>query len=439
MFPAIRESFKRHRTLVVGIVAFCVVLWLANWVVFRFTHSITRDAFVDSNLINVAPQVSGTIVEMRVLEQDVVSRGQLLAIVDPSTYTQKVEFAKARLAVEEEGFHRAEVDFALLKETVPRQIQIAEQKLSIAMDDVGRYRDALDMITRDVKKGVTAAVHTVEAAKARLLMANKDFRRYEALSKAQSVPVRRFQEATRAYQVAQSEVKVAEAKLGMAEADTNQTRIAKQDLQAARHAVSQARAELDLASLGELEIEVGRLRVAEQARRVEEALSALQLAEVNLMFTRVLAPYDAVIAKKWRHLGDYAHTGQPIFSMYNTDLMYVTTNLEETLLKGVHPGNKVHLDVEAYSKPFSGRVLWIGNATDAKFSLIPRDVSSGEFTHIVQRIPVRIWIERDARWPLLKPGLSVKVTISHGRGDPAWAEETLRKEAEIENLGRYTP
>ena len=97
------------------------------------------------------------------------------------------------------------------------------------------------------------------------------------------------------------------------------------------------------------------------------------------------------------------------------------------------------LHVDAFRRPFSGRVLWVGSATGANFSLIPRDVSSGEFTYVVQRVPTRIAIERDERWPQLKPGLSVTVAIEHGQGDPAWAAEALRREAAIEGLTEMHP
>jgi Multidrug resistance efflux pump len=105
----------------------------------------------------------------------------------------------------------------------------------------------------------------------------------------------------------------------------------------------------------------------------------------------------------------------------------VTVNLEETLLQGVNPGNYADLNIDAFRQPFRGRVVWIGSATDANFSLIPRDISSGEFTYVVQRVPTRILIERDERWPQLKPGLSVTAAIEHGSGDPAWAAEANRK------------
>ena len=117
--------------------------------------------------------------------------------------------------------------------------------------------------------------------------------------------------------------------------------------------------------------------------------------------------------------------------MLHPDLVYVTANLEETRLNGVAPGNPVTLEIDAFPKPFKGRVLWVNRSTGAQFSLMPRNVVAGEFTKVVQRVPVRIAIEKDERWPLLRAGLSVRVIISHGAGDVKWAEEASR---ELKNL-----
>ena len=92
------------------------------------------------------------------------------------------------------------------------------------------------------------------------------------------------------------------------------------------------------------------------------------------------------------------------------------------------------METTGYAVAEAERPLWVGSATSANFSLIPRDISSGEFTYVVQRVPTRIAIERDERWPLLRPGLSVTAAIEHGPGDPEWAREALRKEAEIEGV-----
>ena len=98
-------------------------------------------------------------------------------------------------------------------------------------------------------------------------------------------------------------------------------------------------------------------------------------------------------------------------------------NLEETRLAGVNPGNPCSLEIEALNTVLRGRVLWINRATGAEFSLLPRDVVAGEFTKVVQRVPVRIEIERDDHWEALRAGMSVRVTIAHGPGDPAWVKQ----------------
>jgi membrane fusion protein (multidrug efflux system) len=107
--------------------------------------------------------------------------------------------------------------------------------------------------------------------------------------------------------------------------------------------------------------------------------------------------------------------------------------MEETRLEGIAPGNRVRIDIDAFSKPFVGRVIFVGRATGAKFSLVPRDVSVGEFTKVVQRVPIRIWIEPDERWPELVPGLSATVGIDHGAGDPEWARQALADELKLES------
>jgi membrane fusion protein (multidrug efflux system) len=139
-----------------------------------------------------------------------------------------------------------------------------------------------------------------------------------------------------------------------------------------------------------------------------------------------------VVVKRYRHLGDFASPGVAILSMYNPDLTYVTANLEETRLAGVAPGNPVELQLDAFAESFRGRVVWIDKSTGAQFALMPRNVVSGEFTKVVQRVPVRIAIEKDDRWPLLRAGLSVRAGIRHGPGDPQWAEQAAREMRDLE-------
>ena len=158
----------------------------------------------------------------------------------------------------------------------------------------------------------------------------------------------------------------------------------------------------------------------------------MEAAESDLEYTKIRAPFPGIVVKRYRHLGDYSPAGSPLLSMYNPDLLYMEANLEEDRLPGVEPGNPVHIKLDAFPEPFRGRVVWVNKSTGAQFALMPRNVVSGEFTHVVQRVPVRIEIERDDRWPHLRAGLSGTVGIAHGPGDAAWAANASRAMKELE-------
>jgi hypothetical protein len=244
--------------------------------------------------------------------------------------------------------------------------------------------------------------------------------------------VYRVQEATRAYDAAKAELRLAEARLAKAEAARTKIAVANKDLEAARILVAKASKALDLAKTGYDQIREVELMVGVKKEMVKDAQIALDTAQHQLQFTQVRAPFPGVVVKRFRNLSDFASPGVTILSMYNPDLIYVTANLEEDRLRGVAPGNPVELQLDALAEPFRGRVVWIDKSTGAQFALMPRNVVSGEFTKVVQRVPVRIAIEMDERWPLLRAGFSVRAAIGHGEGDPAWAEQTAREMRDLE-------
>lgn len=403
--------------LLAGIPFFC------QWLVYRFTHSITNDAFVESHLVNLAPQVAGHLAEVLVEEHDLVKKGQLLARIDPVPYERQVELARAKLSVAEAELNVERTVLERLREEVPRRIAVAEKEQAVAREESAKAEQFLELTRRDVDKAVQAAAGSVDSAAAVLVHAEEDYKRYAKLYQEKSVPERRFEEATKNYKTAKAEVVIAEARRAQAEANRKQIDIAASSLKASTIRIEKSAEGLKLAQLGNLQIKEAERQVEVKSAQVEEARRALDITQTNLAYTRIVAPFSGVVVKRYRNLGDFVPVGATILTIYNTELVYVTANMEEYRLEGIAPGNKVHLDIEAFSKPFEGRVIWIGKATSANFALVPRDVSSGEFTRIVQRVPIRIYIERDERWPELRPGLSVTVSISHGPGDPAWAAQ----------------
>ena len=283
-----------------------------------------------------------------------------------------------------------------------------------------------------VWKGIDEAQAGLEAARADLVLAQQEYTRFTNLQKEEAVPLRRAQEVTQARDAAQARRRLAAAKLARARADQTRIDVAMRTLEAAQKTTQKASKGVDLAETGYAQVREVELLTAVKKEDVEDARRALAAAENNLAFTQVRAPFPGVVVKRYRHLGDFESPGVAILSMYNPDLIYVTANLEETRLRSVAPGNPVELQVDAFAEPFRGRVVWIDKSTGAQFALMPRNVVSGEFTKVVQRVPVRIQIEKDERYPQLRAGLSVTAAITHGAGDPAWAKQAAREMAELE-------
>jgi membrane fusion protein (multidrug efflux system) len=404
-----------------------------SWWSYRRTHSITEDAFVEAHIVNIAPQtVSGHITRFLVEENDQVQQGQVLAEIDPVPYGDQVNIARSKVDTARAELRRQEAALARLRLEVPIQIEIARRTLSAAQADQARAKEALKLTEDEVETGIEEAKAGLEAAKADLVLAQQEYTRFTNLQKEEAVPLRRAQEVTRSRDAAEAHKNLAAAKLAKAQADRTQIEVAKRTLVAAEKTTEKAAKGVDLAETGNDQIREVEFLTAVKKEQVEDALRALAAAEDNLRYTQIRAPFPGVVVKRYRHLGDFASAGVAILSMYNPDLTYVTANLEETRLPGVAPGNSVELQVDAFAEPFRGRVVWIDKSTGAQFALMPRNVVSGEFTKVVQRVPVRIAIEKDERWPLLRAGLSVRADIAHGAGDPQWAEQAAREMRDLE-------
>jgi membrane fusion protein (multidrug efflux system) len=411
------------------VAAYFGILWWTS----RLSHSITDDAFVEAHIINVAPEmVSGRVVRFLVDENDRVEQGQVLAEIEPVHYRDQVEQARGKLELAEAELKRQEAGLVKLRKEVPLQIDVAKQTLVAAQAEEARAIDALKLTTDEVNKTIDEAKAAVELAKANLTLAKQEYDRYTELGAQDATPVRKAQEVTRAHDAARAELRLADARLAKAEAARTKIQVANRDLEVARTLVAKAAKSLDLAETGYDQIREVELMVGVKKETVKDAQIGLESAEHQFQFTQVRAPSPGVVVKRYRSLGDFVSAGTPILSMYNPELLYVTANLEETRLRGVSPGNPVELRLDAFDQPFQGRVVWINKSTGAQFALMPRNVVAGEFTKVVQRVPVRVWIEKDDGWPLLQAGLSAQVVIAHGDGDAAWAQQVAKDMAQIE-------
>lgn len=160
-------------------------------------------------------------------------------------------------------------------------------------------------------------------------------------------------------------------------------------------------------------------RFSEVNYKVAEAnlangVAKLGVIEELLRHTKVYAPRNGAISKRWVVAGDVVQIGQPLFSQTDIDHIWVTANLEETKVGHLKPGDQVDIHVDAYpGMHFKGSIFIVRASAASQFSLIPPDNATGNFTKVVQRVPVKIWLEvPKTQQPLyLYPGMSVEVSV----------------------------
>ena len=213
------------------------------------------------------------------------------------------------------------------------------------------------------------------------------------------------EQAVNARKLAEDNIQLARVNLNKAEKDFERAKqqfeskiIPKEQYEHSQSALETARAELNIANT-----------------RIGTAKAQLNVISTQLNNTEIYSPMSGVVAKKWVLTGDVVQPGQPIFSIYNLDSIWVTADFQETDLASIKEGAGVEIDVDSYPDyKFSGNVVQIGSNTASQFALIPPSNAAGNFTKITQRIPIKISIHPENRSKenfKLLPGMSVEVKI----------------------------
>ncbi len=186
--------------------------------------------------------------------------------------------------------------------------------------------------------------------------------------------------------------------------------VSRQQLDAAETGAAAAQAALQ-AARDQVQAAQAGLRGA--GSRAEAARAARDQAALMLSYARITAPVDGVVSRRSVEVGQLVQAGQPLMSVVPLQDIWVVANLKETEVKDVEHGDPVEITVDSYpGRKFRGHVESLSPATGARFSLLPPDNATGNFTKVVQRIPVRIRVEAggDTLHPL-RPGMSVRVVV----------------------------
>ncbi|MGL9621270.1 HlyD family secretion protein [Bradyrhizobium sp. U531] len=267
----------------------------------------------------------------------------------------------------DDGDYKIAVDAAATK--------IATQQATI--DRIGRQIAALD-------SQVAQAKAQLVSAQAGLKRADLDYERQQALSNK-----------------------------GFASRATFETSEAGRDQGAA--AVKAGQAAYDVAVSN---VDVAKAQQAEAQAQLAELKTSLAKAERDLAFTSVRAPVDGTFSNRLVNTGDFIAVGQRLGNVVPLDDVYIDANFKETQLKRIRPGQPVTIKVDAYGmRKFSGVVDSIAAGAGSVFTLLPPDNATGNFTKIVQRVPVRIRVPKSvAKQNLLRAGMSVYATVDTNKG-----------------------
>ena len=360
--PDMKGRRKRWFAILAVVLVAAVLIWGIWYFVTQAGRVSTDNAYVGADTAQVTPLVAGPIAEVRVVNTQVVRRGDVLVVLDP---------ADARIAV-------AEAEAALAQ---------AEQRYAQARANVGAAQGRFGARGSEIAQA-RARVADAQATAERTRV---ELRRREALIGSGAVSGDELTAARNADQSARAALALAQA--GIRSAEATQA--------AAGGEVSAASALVQGTTAG-------------TAPEVVAARARLEGARLNLQRTVIRAPIGGVVTNKQVQLGQRIAAGTPIMTLVPIDSAYVDANFKEDQLAKVRPGQPVilHSDFYGGDVEFRGRVVGFAGGTGAAFSLIPAQNATGNWIKVVQRLPVRIALDpKTTKDRPLRVGLSMHATV----------------------------
>jgi membrane fusion protein (multidrug efflux system) len=385
-----RSRFKFNRPIVLIPLVLLVIAGAALLWFYLAGYESTDDAQVDVHLYPVSARISGYVIKVNVNDNQYVEQGTVLVEIDPKDYEIAVARARADLA-------NAEATAKSLNINVPIASVNTSSQLRFAASDVENARAGIVA----AEKQLAAAHAQVEQAEANDVRAQDDLQRYKRLVAKQNVSEQTYDQA-----------------LASAKASTASVAAARANEAAARQTVLQANDRLDQAQANHRVAQTGPQQVASTNARalaaladVQQRRAALEQAELNLQYTKILAPVSGEV-NKTVVVGLNVQTGQQLLTVVPLDEVWITANFKETQLRHMQVGQKVKVEIDSTGTTVRGHVDSIAGATGPLFSLLPPENATGNYVKIVQRLPVKIVLEpgenRDRR---LRPGMNVVPTV----------------------------
>ena len=387
--PPERRSYsppKKRKKLLIGAgIVLVIVVGVALWLYFSSYES-TDDAQVDVHLYPVSARISGYVVAVNVDDNQWVEKGKVLVEIDPKDYEVAVAEAQANLA-------NAEATAQSLNITVPITSVNTSSQLNFTSSDVESAKAGI----ASAEKQLAAAHYQLVQAQATDVKAQDDLKRYKLLVEKKEV-------ADQIYDQALATARASTA--GVAGAEATEA-AAKQAVEQANSRLAQAQANHQYAETAPQQVSSTKARARAAIADVEQRRAQLEQAELNLTYTKILAPVSGVV-NKTVVVGLNVQPGQQLLTVVPLDEVWITANFKETQLRHMRVGQKAKIEVDSSGRTFYGHVDSLSGATGPLFSLLPPENATGNYVKIVQRLPVKIVLEPgENKDRELRPGMNV--------------------------------
>ena len=343
--------------LVLSIIVIMGVIGVYLYMDYKKTHITTDDAFVAGRIHVIASKVPGTVRAICVSDNQFVKKDDLIMEIDDRDYA--VRLNKAESALNAESAKLVEIS---------TKTEVAKKRLSESLF------------------GVESAKANLKLQEANFKQAKTDLKRARKLFKKEIMTEERFEKTKTNYEIAKARLEAARKQLKQSEAS----------LETQKAVIRQTESTFQ-----------------SQESKVKEKEAIRRAEELKKGYTKIYAPSDGYITKKSVEIGNQVQAGQPLMAIVSLDDVWINANYKETQLERVKPGQRVKIKVDTYpGKVFKGTVQSIMAGTGSVFSLFPPENATGNYVKVVQRIPVKIVLDKGTDSDhIFRVGMSVVPTI----------------------------
>jgi len=358
----------------------------------------TDDAYVRADLTPLSTKVAGLVATVLVSDYQPVKSGQLLVQLQDDDFRAQVQQAEAGVAAGQDAI----INNQRQKELQDARIVQAGENIRAAEADIKAAQAGIEA----AQASITNARSGIDGTKADVERTLLERRRQEALISTESTTHQKLEQAVADEQRYRAQLASREADVSTAAA---QLASRQADLTRAEAKLSSTRAELEAQKRQRAVLDSQELVLRAD---LNSKRASLALAQVNLNYTRITAPSDGFVSERKVRAGQLVSPGTQVISLVQSDV-WIQANFKETQIRQFLPGDPAEIRVDALpGVKFRGKVDEVAPASGSQFALLPPDNATGNFTKVVQRLPVKIVL--DTRQPgldRLRPGLSVIAVV----------------------------